>query len=318
MTSSLFFLRVGIKGMEEEKDDSTVFITDMHSALEASEKEAQERPAALLVIGGDRGGTLIDLQDGDISVGRNADNTLVLETGGVSRYHFKVGHRDSRWVLQDGGSKNGTFLNNKKIDAPVPLSRGDIIKIGTIALKYIPKGDPERANYDKLQAEAIKDGHTGCYNKTYFNKEVEIHVKRAKISKHPLGLILFDLDHFKRLNDDHGHDAGDVVLKEMANLVHREGVRSHDIFARYGGEEFVILLPKTPLSQALRVAERIRVLIEEYPFTYEGKSISVTASVGVAECTEATASGVDLFKKADAAVYRAKEKGRNIVQCYRD
>ena len=298
-------------------DDTTIVLTDIRAALQASEKEAQLKPAALLVVGGDLNGTLFDLVEAMTGIGRNADNAIALEFNGVSRYHFKLHASGETHVLEDCGSKNGTYLNNKKVEENTPLAKGDIIKIGSIALKYLPKGDPERLTYDKLNLEANTDKHTGCYNKTYFNNRITLEVNKSKVTGEPLSLIIFDLDHFKKLNDNFGHDAGDYVLKEMAQVIRSNGIREQDVFARYGGEEFVILLPKTNLKQSFEIAERLRKLIESKEFIYDGKRLPVTASIGVADYRQGVVTGTDLFKRADEAVYKAKEGGRNQVQFYR-
>ena len=298
-------------------DDTTIVLTDIRAALQASEKEALQKPAALLVVGGDLNGTLFDLVEQITGVGRNADNSIALEFNGVSRYHFKLLAQGESHVLEDCGSKNGTYLNNKKVEANTVLSKGDIIKIGSIALKYLPKGDPERLTYDKLNLEANTDKHTGCFNKGYFNNKITLEVNKSKVTGDPLSLIIFDLDHFKKLNDNFGHDAGDYVLKEMAQVIRSNGIREQDVFARYGGEEFVILLPKTNLKQSFEIAERLRKLIENKEFMYDGKRLPVTASIGVADYRQGVNSGTDLFKRADEAVYKSKEGGRNQVQFYR-
>jgi diguanylate cyclase (GGDEF)-like protein len=298
-------------------DDSTVVLTDIKAALASAEKEAEQKPAALLVVGGDLNGTLFDLNQPEITCGRNADNSIPLEFNGISRYHFKLTDAGGEWSVQDSGSKNGTFLNNKKIEGSILLNKGDMIKLGSMALKFLPKGDPERLTYDKLSLEANTDGHTGCFNKTYFNNKCELEVKKSKVTGDPLSLIVFDLDHFKSLNDNYGHDAGDFVLKELADLIRNNGVRDLDTFARYGGEEFVILLPKTNLKQSFEIAERLRKLVEEHDFNYEGKTLPVTASIGVSDYRQGVTNGTDLFKRADEAVYKSKEGGRNQVNFYR-
>lgn len=298
-------------------EDTTIVLTDIRAALQASEKEAQLKPAALLVVGGDLNGTLFDLTEPQVGIGRNADNTIALEFNGVSRYHFKLLASGESHVLEDCGSKNGTYLNNKRVESLTPLAKGDIIKIGSIALKYLPKGDPERLTYDKLNLEANTDKHTGCFNKTYFNNRIALEVNKCKVTGEPLSLVLFDLDHFKKLNDGYGHDAGDYVLKEMAAIIRANGIREQDVFARYGGEEFVILLPKTNLKQSFEISERLRKLIENKEFLYDGKRLPVTASIGVADYRQGVITGTDLFKRADDAVYKAKEAGRNQVQFYR-
>jgi diguanylate cyclase (GGDEF)-like protein len=299
-------------------EDSTIVLTDIKAALAAAEREAAQKPAALLVVGGDLNGTLFDLKDPQVSAGRNADNTIPLDFNGISRYHFKLTEQDDEsHVVEDAGSKNGTFLNNKKIEGPTKVGRGDMIKIGSVALKYLPKGDPERLTYDKLNLEANTDRHTGCYNKTYFNNALDLEVKKCKVTGNPLSLLVFDLDHFKNLNDNFGHDAGDYVLKEAAGMIRKHGVRENDVFARYGGEEFVILLPKTNLKNAFEIAERLRRLLESHPFIYEQKKLPVSASVGVADYRQGVLTGTDLFKRADDAVYKSKQGGRNQVSFFR-
>ncbi|MBT3236167.1 MAG: GGDEF domain-containing protein [Bdellovibrionales bacterium] len=303
-------------------NDPTVVLTDINAALSSSEQEAEaaDRPAALLVVGGDLNGTIFNLFPGDITVGRNADNLIPLEFQGISRYHMTivVSETDEQVTLNDGGSKNGTYLNNKRLIDPQALEKGDIIKIGSMALKYLPKGDPERLTYDKLNYEANVDAFTGCYNKTYFNNTCSREVKKSKVTGHPLSLMLFDLDHFKKVNDNFGHDAGDYVLKELADLIREHGAREMDTFARYGGEEFVILLPKTTIKQAYEIAERIRKSVEEHSFVYEEDTLPITISVGIADYREGVDNGTDLFKRADKAVYGAKNEGRNRVAFFRE
>ena len=298
-------------------DDSTIVITDIKAALESSEKEAQEKNAALLVVGGELNGTIFDLPDGQTTVGRSPDNTIALEFDGISRRHFKLEVNAGAVQLIDEGSRNGTFLNNAKVEAATQLKKGDIIKMGKICLKFLPKGDPERLTYDKLQLEANTDGLTQCFNKAYFNKALDMEVKKSKVTGKPLSLIIFDLDHFKKLNDNYGHDAGDYVLKTMAQVIRDNGVRDGDIFARYGGEEFVILLPATNLKEGFAIAERLRKLVEGFAFTYDGKRLPVTASIGVADYRQGVNNGTDLFKRADEAVYKSKEGGRNQVSFFK-
>ncbi|MBG59655.1 MAG: GGDEF domain-containing protein [Halobacteriovoraceae bacterium] len=298
-------------------DNATLVITDIDAALSASDKEAENRPACFLVVGGELNGTIFDLNDGETIVGRNPDCAIPLDFNGVSRKHFKVIINAGSSTLQDLGSSNGTYLNNSKIEGAVELSKGDTVKLGSIALKYLPKGDTERLTYDKLQREANTDGLTGCYNKTYFNNKLDLEVKKSKLTGSPLSLIIFDLDHFKHLNDNYGHDAGDYVLKEKAQLLRDNGIRKQDVFARYGGEEFVVLLPNTNLKQAFEIAERLRKLVESHEFIYDGQRLPVTASIGVADYRQGVNTGTDLFKRADSAVYKSKEGGRNQVNFFK-
>lgn len=298
-------------------DNTTVVITDIRSALSTSEKEAQDKPACLLVVGGELNGAIFDLKEGNHTLGRSAECSITLDFKGISRKHFGVKVEMDEVIIADLGSSNGTYLNNEKISSPAKLRKGDMVKVGSFALKFLPKGDTERLTYDKLYEEANTDGLTKCYNKTYFNNRCDLEVKKSKITGDPLTLIIFDLDHFKKLNDNFGHDAGDFVLKEMAELLRNNGIRQNDTFARYGGEEFVVLLPKTNLKQGFEIAERLRRLIETHEFVYESQKLPVTASVGVSDYRQGVETGVDLFKRADQAVYDSKGNGRNQVNFYK-
>ncbi len=298
-------------------DNSTIVITDIRKALAAAEEEAQRKPACLLVVGGELNGSIYDLHPGETVVGRNPDCSISLDFHGISRRHFQLSTNEESTTVSDLGSANGTYLNNQKLEAPVELKKGDVIKIGSVALKFLPKGDPERLTYDKLHEEANTDGLTRCYNKSFFNNALEAEVKKSKLTGKPLTLIIFDLDHFKKLNDNYGHDAGDFVLKEKAHLIRSNGVRQGDIFARYGGEEFCVLLPNTNLKQGFEIAERLRKLVEKHEFIYDGKRLPVTASIGVADYRQGVNNGTDLFKRADSAVYKSKEGGRNQVNFFK-
>ena len=298
-------------------DNATVVITDIRKALAASEDEAKQKPACLLVVGGELNGSIFNLEGGESTIGRNPDCTIPLDFHGISRKHFTITVEDMTVTLTDLGSANGTYLNNNKLTQPTVLKRGDMIKIGAVAMKFLPKGDPERLTYDKLHEEAHTDGLTKCYNKMYFNNQLELEVKKSKVTGKPLSLIIFDLDHFKKLNDNFGHDAGDYVLKEKSRIIRENGIRQGDIFARYGGEEFCILLPNTNLKQAFEIAERLRKLVEKHEFMYDGKRLPVQASIGVADYRLGVNTGTDLFKRADSAVYKSKEGGRNQVNFFK-
>ncbi len=301
-----------------DEDNATMVITDIKAALAATDKEAAQKPACLLAVGGELNGTIFNLKDGENIVGRSPDNHIPLEFNGISRKHFQISVVDESTVtLEDVGSSNGTFLNNQKIEGKVSLKKGDIIKVGSFALKYLPKGDTERLAYDQLQLEAQTDGMTKCFNKKYFLERVELEVKKCKVTGNPLSLIFFDLDHFKSLNDNYGHDAGDFVLKEKAKIIRENGIRDGDIFARYGGEEFVVLLPNTNLKQGFEIAERLRKLVEKHNFLYDEQKLPVTASIGIADYRQGIQNGTDLIIRADKAVYQSKKGGRNQVNFFK-
>ncbi|GGJ53744.1 diguanylate cyclase [Deinococcus roseus] len=165
---------------------------------------------------------------------------------------------------------------------------------------------------EALRNQSIRDGLTGVYNRRYFEEAYQRELDRTARHLHPLGVLMLDVDHFKRYNDTHGHEAGDAVLKSFGQLLGRT-VRSSDLVCRYGGEEFVVLLPETDLDTALKVAEKIRTGTEQMqPLTQDGLKLPfITVSVGVASTSSTT--GETLLSAADQALYASKKAGRNRV-----
>ncbi|MBU6376034.1 MAG: GGDEF domain-containing protein, partial [Bdellovibrionales bacterium] len=157
------------------------------------------------------------------------------------------------------------------------------------------------------------DPLTSIYNKGFLLEALEAEFKRHKALHTEFSVIFFDLDHFKKINDTYGHDAGDFVLRETSSLIYSSAVRPKDVFARYGGEEFVILMGNASAAAAETQAEKIRSMIESHPFIYEGKRIAVTLSMGVADLDSSIESAQTLLRTADKALYAAKAGGRNRV-----
>jgi diguanylate cyclase (GGDEF)-like protein/PAS domain S-box-containing protein len=162
---------------------------------------------------------------------------------------------------------------------------------------------------EELKRLASTDKLTGAYNRTKFKEIMGREIERVKRYNQPLSIIIFDIDHFKEVNDRYGHGAGDHVLKTIADIV-RENIRKIDYFIRWGGEEFMIISSETSLKEAYALAERIREIIENYMFEDVGKA---TASFGVSEFKEDDTED-SLIKRADDAMYEAKKKGRNRVE----
>ncbi len=176
----------------------------------------------------------------------------------------------------------------------------------TIALQY------------ELAKLATTDGLTGLYNHRMFQERLTEEISRAKRYKRKLFVLMIDIDYFKKFNDNYGHQTGDEVLKTVARLI-KENVRSVDFPARYGGEEFVLILPETDCEHAYNVGERIRKKVESYPFYLkDGSKVTITVSIGIACYPYDTEDKTELLKMADAALYYAKQKGRNRVYLYRD
>jgi diguanylate cyclase (GGDEF)-like protein len=161
---------------------------------------------------------------------------------------------------------------------------------------------------ERLKNDAVRDGLTGLYNRRFLEELQERLALSAERRKSPLSAIMIDIDHFKRINDEHGHAAGDAVLRAVA-VAAVSALRRTDLICRYGGEELVVLLPDCPLTHAVERAELLRTRIAE--LTENG--ITVTASLGVASIPETSPRSSDLFAAADRAMYQAKQQGRNRV-----
>jgi diguanylate cyclase (GGDEF)-like protein len=162
----------------------------------------------------------------------------------------------------------------------------------------------------KLQEYADRDGLTGIANRRYFEARLRDEYTRWQRYGGEMSVLLFDLDHFKKINDQFGHGVGDTVLREMAQRV-AQVVRVQDTFGRFGGEEFALLLPCTPIEDAMLVAEKIRHTIGDTPVEVQGVQVPVTASVGAAAARAGIPNYDVLINEADAALYSAKRQGRN-------
>ncbi|MBC8504186.1 MAG: sensor domain-containing diguanylate cyclase [Chloroflexi bacterium] len=167
--------------------------------------------------------------------------------------------------------------------------------------------------YEKVQRLSVTDDLTGVFNRRGLYHLGEREIIRARRFRHHLAAILFDLDLFKQINDKHGHRIGDQVLRVIARLCSRE-IREVDIIGRYGGEEFVILMPETPIDDALQTAERLRQCIEQQSILTDKGEISTTISLGVSGIKDETENITALIDKADAAMYLAKQAGRNCIK----
>jgi len=192
------------------------------------------------------------------------------------------------------------------------LCHSDMLRVGNIRLRYFAHGSADQLLFDKIYRLAVTDRMLDIFRRDYFLERLEEEFRVSRATQTPLSIIFFDLDKFKNVNDTHGHEAGDFVLKETCSLI-KPTLRGSDIFGRYGGEEFCILLPKTSLEQAFNLAERLRKLIQSSNFDYQGITIPVTLSLGVTELKDEVATATDFLKVADALVYQSKHNGRNQV-----
>jgi len=247
-----------------------------------------------------------------LRVGRGADNHIVLEGDSVSRRHAHFERRGNTWFAVDDGSTNGTYLNEDQVTRENVLSNGDRIKVGPTILKFLSGLDAEAKYHEEIYKMTIVDGLTQIHNKRYLFEALEKELIRARRYERELSLIIFDIDFFKRINDQFGHLAGDYVLRELARVV-QDRIRRDEVFARYGGEEFVIVLPETGLNGALALAENLRQRVGSHGFVFQAERIPVTISMGCAQLVKEDKAATDLIQRADEKLYEAKRGGRNRV-----
>jgi two-component system cell cycle response regulator len=271
----------------------------------------------LIVVRGGVPGTMLRLAQNASSLGRSADNTFQLPDSTVSRQHavISVDPAGVAWVL-DLGSTNGTFVDGKRIavHTPVRVRDGSRIQLGSSTLLKYLKLDPCEEGFQREMFErSVRDNLTGLYNRGYFLSQIGPLAELNTMCELGLAVILVDIDHFKGVNDTHGHDVGDLVLCEVAEVL-RQSTRAEDLVARYGGEEFIMALPICSLEQAIDRAERIRTQLSSHEVDAFGTCVRVTASLGLSFAPAGRVRDLPaLISAADEALYEAKRTGRNRV-----
>jgi diguanylate cyclase (GGDEF)-like protein len=272
---------------------------------------AAEAPACVVTIYGGELGRRIKLPPREIIIGRDEDNAIHVALETISRRHARLFPHDGAHCVEDLGSTNGTFVNEQEIVQPTPLRNGDLIRCGGAVFKFIEGGNVEALYHEEIYRLTITDGLTQVANKRHFADFLEREIARATRHGRPLALVIFDVDLFKRTNDEYGHLAGDRVLQGIASVVARQ-VRRDELIARYGGEEFAVVLPETSVEEAALFCERIRAEVEGERFEFDGEPLRATISLGAA-ALEHDDTVDTLVARADAHLYRAKQTGRNRV-----
>jgi two-component system, cell cycle response regulator len=288
------------------------------TALPLKELLAEEKVqrAYLIVLTGTNVGEMYKV-DGEMYIGRSREAQIQLLDDGISRKHCRLIRIPSgAIVIEDLDSTNGTFANGVRITRQ-QLADGDKIQVGsTTILKFTYHDDLEENFQRQMYDSALRDGLTKAFNKRYFTDRLQSEFAYANRHETPLALCMMDLDFFKRVNDTHGHLAGDYVLATLAQQVARS-VRTEDVFSRYGGEEFAVISRGIPVPNALVMAERIRTAVERHVFAWDGKRLPITVSLGVAGLPNpAIHTPAELVAATDRALYAAKHAGRNRVQVY--
>src|ERR1700690_1214325 len=293
--------------MSRSLDDTTD-----HSVPIGQAADVPRGPSAyLVVISGPSFGEMHKLKSDRSVLGRDDSADVRLLDDGISRAHAAVERDGGKIVLADLGSTNGTFCNGARIKR-CDLADGDKIAVGASTILKFTFQDQADERYQKqLFESALRDGLTATFNRRYFIDRLRTEMRFAERHDKSLGLLFVDIDHFKKINDAHGHQAGDHVLAGVAREMIAT-VRAEDVLARYGGEEFAIICREIEPEGARALGERLRTAVAHKRFEHDGQAILVTVSIGVA-VVHGPRAAESLIAAADAAMYEAKRTGRDRV-----
>lgn len=297
---------------EHSEPSEATLIVDSNALKRVRQEVAQRNQAYVIVIAGPHTGKMFKIDSSDTVMGRSPKVDLQLQDVGVSRTHARIFRVNDQVFVEDLQSANGTFLNGERLSITKQLEDGDKITLGSTTILKFTYHDKLDEDYQKRMFEAaLRDGLTNAFNKKYFLNHLDSEFSYAKRHNSHLSLILFDVDHFKYVNDTFGHLAGDHILTKLSSLA-MNSVRSEDTFARYGGEEFAIVARGSTMFQSYQLAERLRKEVDAYSFVHNGQEIPITISLGVASFPEIELDTFpDMIEAADRALYAAKDGGRN-------
>lgn len=257
-------------------------------------------------------GSRYELDDESITIGRSPSCDICADDHSVSRRHAAIEATENGYRIVDLKSTNGTFVNDEPVTSR-ELRDGDYVRIGNFIFRFLMGGNVEAEYHEEIYRLTILDGLTEAHNKRYLLEFLDRELARSMRHRRPLAVVIFDVDHFKRINDDFGHLIGDFALRELIGRIRRE-IRRDELLARYGGEEFVAVLPETTVDSAVQFAERIRKLVSQSPMHIEGLHIQLTISLGVAATKgDEKLTSLELLQQADQNLLRAKRLGRNCV-----
>ncbi|MEM1034446.1 MAG: GGDEF domain-containing protein [Myxococcota bacterium] len=287
-------------------------VSDLDKLRDELTRRSQRDRAYLIVLAGQEVGKMFKLDEGETVIGRSQRADIVIDDDSISRLHVKLQRQGTHVLIHDLNSSNGTLVNGRRVTTE-PLRDNDKIQLGEgTVLKFTFHDRLDENFQQRMYDAALRDPLTRIFNKKYFIDQLRTEFSYARRHGSSLSLVLFDLDHFKRINDTFGHLAGDDVLIDVAQQV-QSMLRTEDVFARYGGEEFVIVLRGIRLDDAGVLAERIRARLEAHVFVSGVQRLPVTVSIGVAAYHEGLSDPLELVEAADSALYAAKEGGRNRV-----
>lgn len=270
--------------------------------------------AYLIILSGHALGRMYKLEGDEVIIGRGTDADLHIDAEGISRAHAKLQRRDDGgYQVVDLDSTNGTYVEGERVWEH-ELRDGERIQVGSATvLKFTYRTELEEASQRKMYESATRDSLTSAYNRRFFDEHLAREISHSRRHKKPLSLLAIDIDHFKQVNDTHGHQVGDEALRHLGRAI-AGSLRHEDVFGRVGGEEFAVIMRDADLEAAQQLAERLRSLVAETPLNVEEVSLSLTISLGVAAYDiERHTTPETLVEDADRALYEAKKAGRNQV-----
>jgi diguanylate cyclase (GGDEF)-like protein len=302
------------RASEFDQDYEEVTSVSVPPTLEGRRLSIPTAPsrATLTLVSGPNAGAMYPLLLDENVIGRTKHCAIRIEDPGISRRHARIVRRGPEaYVLEDLGSRNGTFVRGNRVTTQA-LGEGDRLALGPgVEFRFGFTDEAEETLLRRLYESSVLDPLTGAYNRKHFSERLSSELAYVKRHKTPLSMLMFDLDHFKRVNDTHGHLGGDHVLRTVSALV-KKTLRAEDVFARYGGEEFAVIARGIDVDKALRFAERVRAIVEAARIDFNGTRVPVTISIGVASVAcVADPSPEALVAKTDERLYAAKRGGRN-------
>jgi len=278
---------------------------------------SSDSPPCLVFIRGGTPGKVIELElSAPYLVGRSPDCQLQIDDPTVSMKHAVIVEQQGTYFIKDQDSTNGTMIGESVITASTKLNGGELIRFGDVLVKFLLHGSAEHDYHNQLLDSIYQDSLTQVNNRRFFDENIKDILQLHEQTNSILSLIIFDIDHFKKVNDDFGHSVGDKVLRQTCKVL-QHLLRQEDILLRYGGEEFVIIMPNTDPKYAAEIANRLLAVCRCFDFQKTSRGPKkVTLSAGISSVDYATTKYQDsqideLFRVADAALYRAKSQGRD-------
>lgn len=245
-----------------------------------------------------------------VILGRGEDCDLVVNEPSISRYHVRLEPAEGKCLVVDLGSTNRTLLNGMEVRRAA-LRDGDSLRLGDVIFRFLVGDNLEAVYHAEMYQRSTLDPLTGLHNRGCLERFLNRELSRSARHGRPLSVLMFDVDHFKAINDGLGHPVGDQVLRELAGCLRPE-VRAEDLLARYGGDEFTWVLVETDESAARRCAIRAQALLTDHVFQHQRAAIPVSISVGIGATAGGEAlSSAEMLTRADADLYTAKRAAQS-------